>query len=231
VARTDIVDFTTGVNYADALLRIATDTPWIVTVRHRAGLGWPGQTVHLSFAERVISGDFMIQSVECETDVDDVLVSTFECLGGTELQSQWVDYFKTLAGGSASGTSSISGSITTTTTVLSSPVDLGGARGRPSEGAAGWFDIPEYAPYFAQASFTGRLRCDLWVAVAGATVQARLYDVTAAAAVGTTTSETATSAQPHTATCTITAGHEYRVQLNRPLNQPVYCGYAKLEST
>ena len=112
--REDILDYARGVAEAAAILRIVKEEPWLVTIRHRAGLGWPGQTVPLSFSERDVAATYMILGIAADTDIDGELVYEFECLEGSELQPTWVDYFKNVSGSGGAGggivSSGISGS-------------------------------------------------------------------------------------------------------------------------
>jgi hypothetical protein len=118
IAAPDVFDKSTAQSLATAELARALASPWTVTVRHRAGLAWPGQTVALSFAARNISGTYMVLTVDAEDDVDGALVYTFTCLEGSQLQETWLDYFKG-AGGGSSGSSTISGAPVITTVVAS----------------------------------------------------------------------------------------------------------------
>jgi hypothetical protein len=229
-----ITDYPGGFDYATALLRTATANPWTVTVRHRSGLAWPGQTVPLSFVDRAVAATHMILNVRAQTDVDDELVVDMDCLEGSELQPQWLDYFRSLTGGGSSGGGSASGSVTTiTASVLSSPVYLGGT-GAAAVAAdpAAWANVVNFVPYNAQGSFPGRVRCAIWARAGGVSVTARLWDATAGVAVMTSSAITSQTPVEVVMTGDITAGHAYVMQiLNSGNAQGVYCGYAQLEST
>lgn len=216
-AREDIVNYGAGVAYATAVLRVVLATPWVVTVRHRAGLAWPGQTVALSFAEREVLGTYMILSVAAETDVDGELVYTFECLEGDELQPTWVDYFKELAGGGGGG-GSVSSGIGVgggTTAVLSSPFPLGGSRSDSLAVGTASTPVINWLPFVAAADQSVRVRVTTRSRVGGVGVIPILerYDSGSMTWVAHATGATATGTteQEQTIPTALTLGQVYRL--------------------
>lgn len=94
-----ILDVSTGVASVAALLARDSAEPWVVTVVARlsgAVVPFPGQTVDLDFAEREVAGTYMVLTVESGTDSEGKQIVTLECLEGTELQTDWLDYFKAI---------------------------------------------------------------------------------------------------------------------------------------
>lgn len=100
---------------------------------------------------------------------------------------------------------------------LASPFSLGG-----SDQASVSMDTPpaytavlEAHYFYAPGSFTGVVRAWLWARTGGVGVRARLYDMTASAAVGTSALVTATArpSAPDAFAVTITAGHFYRLDI------------------
>lgn len=166
VTREDLTDYDAAASLAPALLAQAIAEPWIVTVEHRAGLAWPGQTIALSFAERQVSGTYMIQTVRVQTDVDGVLVYTMDCVSGSVLQRTWVDYFKDLQSGGSTVVSS-GGVTTVTTSVLASPFALGGSRNQSVAVGTTSTPVVDWQPFYCPADMT-----------AAFTVTTRARDVT-----------------------------------------------------
>jgi hypothetical protein len=110
ISRTDVFDWELAQALVDGIGPSYSATPKTVTVRHREGLAWPGQTVVLDIPWRALSGTFMILSVEAEDDVDGELVYVFECLEGDALQRVWLDYFRGVSGAS-SGSGALTGGV------------------------------------------------------------------------------------------------------------------------
>jgi hypothetical protein len=117
-------------------------------------------------------------------------------------------------GGESGGVSSGGGS---TVSVASEVyVSLGG-----SDSAAQSFDAtPAYTrvvncvPFFAKSSFTGLVRVWLWSRNGGVTITARLWDVTAAASVGSaSTTGTSRPASPQTFNAAIVSGNQYQLEI------------------
>lgn len=110
----DIQDIAEATALATALVRRAITTPQTVKVQTNKGIAFPGQTVPLSFAERVISGTFMIVQVDISSDVDGTLLYMLTCVSGSELADSWLDYYRSQgsSGASSSGAAGqISGDI------------------------------------------------------------------------------------------------------------------------
>ncbi len=81
--------------------------------------------------------------------------------------------------------------------------------------------VPAYTPvpnthyFYASGSFVGVVRAWIWARNPGVAVRARLYDMTDAVAVGTSSLVTATSrpALPEAFNVTITQDHFYRLDI------------------
>jgi hypothetical protein len=109
----DVTDKAPGLTLATALVRRGIATPKTVTVRTNKGIAYPGQSIALTFAERNISGTFLITAVDVASAVDGTLEYTLTCLSGTELGESWIDFYSNATGGgvasASSGSSTVSG--------------------------------------------------------------------------------------------------------------------------
>ncbi len=208
-------------------------TATIVTVQHRAGMAYPGETIDLSFTQHAISGTFMVTSAQVTDDVDGALVYTHECIDGAEQPETWLDAFSD-AGASGSGGSVAGGGGGVSTTVLATPVDLGG-HDLGAFSATGWTRVQCAKPYDADASFTGIVKVEVWAHDATVGVTVRLYDVTAGAAAGTASQRTSAVRGEVSFTVTITFGHQYVLQINATTvpggtTDRVYCNAGRLKA-
>lgn len=106
-----VFDINEAAQLAASYLRLGIETPRELTVRHRAGGAFIGQTVALSFAVRNVSGAWQITAVDAEDDVDAEVLYTFTCLeGAAETQPTWLDQARSVEGGA--GASASGGTIT-----------------------------------------------------------------------------------------------------------------------
>jgi hypothetical protein len=102
---------------------------------------------------------------------------------------------------------------------------LGGSRNIfVDEPTAAYTGVPNYVPYTALGSYTGVVRVELWAKNSGIGATARLYDVTAAASVGNSSTVTSTTPTSTSFTVPIIAGHVYRLEvLSSANNEGVFC--------
>ncbi|HWK09908.1 MAG TPA: hypothetical protein VNR64_07650, partial [Vicinamibacterales bacterium] len=117
----DIEDYTEGVTMATALARQTITQPKIVTVKTTKGIAYPGQSIALTFAERNLSGTFMITGVDVSSAEDGSLEYTLTCVSGAELATSWLDFYKETSTGTGSGAGgTVSGGATVTSGVAGS---------------------------------------------------------------------------------------------------------------
>jgi hypothetical protein len=213
---TTITDFAAAHAFAAGLLATGLVEPRIVTLMTTEAFVLPGTTIPLDFAKRLITGDFVVTKVEAADFEDDLIEFTYTLQSGDRAQGNFTDLLRSRLGGSSGG-----GSVTVvggggggSTTVLSSPVHLGG-HDIGSFDATDWIRAQSSAHYFPTSSFSGRLRVEIWARDTTVGVTARLWDVTASAVAGSTTSEiTSTTRNTQTAVVIpITASHEYEIQV------------------
>jgi hypothetical protein len=215
----EILSYAEAVAYGDAIIR-SRKTPSYkeVTVTTSSGPAYPGESIALSFAARVVNGVYMITAVDAFNDDDGSLRYTLTCVSGTEVGATWLDFWKgaTSGGGSGSGAIVVTGG-TTSTITYSSPIHLGGSHSNAKDpNPAAWVDVAEGIPFVADAAATLQLRVYAWAR--SGTVTVRLYDVTATAAVAGSTSagiaaNSFAASTPFIATIATVAGHEYRLQV------------------
>jgi hypothetical protein len=100
--RDDILDVDVATVEAEALLRKYSTTPQVVTVTSFER-ELPGTVVTLSFADRLVSGDFFINGVTSAGVYDGDMLWTYELASGTETFATWRATLKNAIGGGGSG--------------------------------------------------------------------------------------------------------------------------------
>lgn len=174
--------------------------PLIVTVRTRTKNYYPLLHVTLTLPDSNISGTYLVESVRVEAQDDDNIVYAAVCVQDDVLHTAWFDYFKrrggTTGGGmSVAGTGSTSGTPGTpggggTTLPSGTTFHLGGSNDQSITATTSWQAAPEAIP--TQLGGTGMagtwtLRVPMYQLSAG-TMEVRLYDQTAGAALATLSS-------------------------------------------
>lgn len=119
VADTSIFDYNAGVAMAQSLVRQRIANPRQITVRETVGIAYPGMSIVLTYAERVVSGTHLITALDFQNREDGSIEYTLTAVPGSELNGSWLDFWKDLFGGAGVSTAtsgSISGAATGTAT-------------------------------------------------------------------------------------------------------------------
>jgi hypothetical protein len=155
-------------------------------------------------------------------------VYSFHAIESSTYQGSYLDQWRQLTGGSSSGVSTVSGGgVSTTVTVLSSPVYLGGSYTQSVTNPTAKTLIQGATPYVATSSFTGRLRVNLKARDAAVGVKAIISDGTTDTATSIITSQTF---QDTSVLVPIVDGHTYWVYVQNNATGDGYVGYAQLEA-
>lgn len=220
---TTITTLAAGQTEANGLLAILNLDARVPTVWSRQ-IGWlPGQLLTVNITSRgTVNTTFTIGDTQITLISDTYWVYQFQATETATYQGNAQDKWRSLlntgggtaialAGGGSSGGSS--------TTVLASPFFLGGSR-KFAEAAnpAAWLPVIDFVPYTAPATFSGRIRVQLFARLAGIGVTARLFDITASSVVTTTSKVTNQTATEVTAVGVITTGHVYRLEMESDTN-------------
>lgn len=214
--------------------RIASAQQTVRYTTHRDGLS-AGQVQTIGSARRgVSSGTFTLAQITV-SDAGARLRYDVTAVRGTTLVNTFRDDYKRWYGtSSASANIVISGGSGggSSTTTLSSPAYLGGSRiaSVPMGASPVYTPVLSWVPFYAAATFTGRVRVELWARTAGVGVTARLYDVTASAAVGTSSAVTSTTPVETTFAAVLTAGHAYRLEIISDTASESAYGIGQLEA-
>ncbi len=232
-AREDILDVAPAQEAADGLLDALNQEPLELTAVSWDH-GWaPGQALTVNITPRAVNSSFTITSVGLSFSHDRHWVYSFTAIENATYQGNYLDEWRELTGGGSGAADVISagGGSSGSATVLSSPFYLGGSRNIGSqETELGWSPIINYTTFIAPASFTGRVRVDLFALHAGIGVKARLRNVTDSTDVESSlvTSQTPTAV---TIISPILAGKAYRLE-RRPdtINETVFAAGAGLEA-
>ena len=177
----------------DIARRIAQ--PLVVTCRTRTKGYYPLLQVALTFADSGVSGNYLVQSVRVEATMDDYVVYVLTCVQGDLLQRNWFDFFRQRPGSTTGGVSVLGTSVPGSTPSGASSLpegttaSLGGDNLNAYTLTSSWTDAPQARP--TRLGGTGMagswlLRVPLFQLAAG-TVEARLYNQTTAATLGTCT--------------------------------------------
>jgi hypothetical protein len=233
IRREDLTEYAPAVETAEGLLdRVSANTRDLEIITDVDGFK-PGQALTINTTARGgIVGVFLIAAVRIVPLTVDQWTYTLTAQASDTYQGSVVDEWRAIlgGGGSSASTGSLAGVVLTPTT-LASPAFLGGARNAGvAANPAAWVTVPNYVPYVAPASFTGRLRVEIFARNAGVTVTARLFDVTAAAAVMTTSGATSQAPVEKTAVGPIVAGHTYRLEIQSGTNGEAVFGIGSLET-
>lgn len=215
----DVLDLDQGVALAAGHLAQQTITPKTVRLATRAVNVYPWMDCSLSFSARLISGDYLVRSVQIEpfgTDwaADAAMLSTVSLVEGSNLTATWLDFWRDKLGAASGGASvSTAGggvSIITINGVLEG--DLGGSRSEAIQHST-WVEPREYRDWRCPADGTYVAHVEVWTRNAATSVQPRVYDVTASSVANTGTASTSTTPAKQQITFAALAGHEYRLQV------------------
>lgn len=231
-AAPDVLTLAAAQEMADGLLEQLDQQPrelsWLSGTS-----GWaPGQLATIDLTGRDFDATAIITAVSIHLVSDTWWEYTCQATENAKYTGSYLDQWREMTGGSSS-IATISGSGGGSTTTLSSPAYLGGSRiaSVPMGASPAYTPVLSWVPFYAAATFTGRVRVELWARTAGVGVTARLYDVTAGVAVGTSskvTSTAAVEAPPFTAV--ITSGHAYRLDIISDTASESAYGIGQLEA-
>ncbi len=181
--RPDIVVYEQALELANGLLAAFDQSPRELDLQTDEDGLFPSQGLTVSLGFRAVTADALITAVTVDlvldTDQGDALWEYRAHAPETETyQGSYLDEVRELVG-SSSGSSASVGVGGSSTTVLSSPFFLGGSRNVGSqESSPAWSTVIDYNTFVASASFTGRVRADLWALHAGVAVKVRLHNIT-----------------------------------------------------
>jgi hypothetical protein len=233
ITEPDVYAFVTAQALADATLAKRLTAFKYVTYPTTKRL-LPGQTQTITVPSRNLSGTFLVTDVETSDTAANRFAYQVKAVGGTTIPGTWRDMYRQWGSGGAAGPVSAAGipAPSGSTTVLSSPFFLGGSRNTSvAPSPAAWLPVPNYVPYTATASFGGRVRAQLFSRNAGVSASCRLYNVTDAVAVATSSAVTSQTATEVTFLVSITAGKTYRLEVSSGTSgEGVFC-LGVLEST
>lgn len=194
-------------------------------------VGWaPGQALTVALTARM-TASFVLTGLTIRLLVKQpspVWMYEFPAIESDTYQGSYLDQWRALTGGTSSGISSVSGGGgSSPVTVLSSPVYMGGASTIAVTNPTSFTLIPNAVPYFAAASFTGRLRVRIRARDAGVGVDATISNMFTNTTTSVVTSQTFTDVSVIVA---IEAGYTYRVYLRNNATGDAYIEYAQLEA-
>jgi hypothetical protein len=201
------------------------------TVRYttrRTGLK-PGQSQTLTIPSHSISAvTFTITEIETRGVGASIVDRTVTLVEGTLNAPSWRDVYKQWAGG---GTGASSGTVVFSGGVTPGPAFLGGSRNTSiAANPAAYVPVPDFVPFTAATSFSGRVRADAWTRDAAISVTLRLRNVTDSTTTGTSSVVTSQTATEVTFNVTITAGKTYRLEMLSSANSKGVFGIGVLES-
>jgi hypothetical protein len=211
----EVLTYVEAVAIGNAVIRQRITTPKVATVRTGKGMAYPGQSIALSFVQRNLTGTFLITAVDLQSIEEDQIEFTLTCVDSAELPETWLDFYGG-TGSSATAGGIVASTGGSSTTIITGPILLGGARNvfaAPSP--ADWTPVPNWVPFVCATSTSLRLRAYAAAREAGISVEVRLYDMTTPAAVPGSTSApiTATVFTAFTATVAVLAGRTYRLEV------------------
>lgn len=227
IPKTDIVDYAAAVATAEGILAQLDQGELKELTIHTIDDGFEiGQllSVNLTTARGSVVGSFLITAVtialvRCNNDAgadpdEDYWEYVLTAIGTTTYQGCYLVYWRQSMGGGG-GAVALGSGVGVATTVLSSPVYLGGTDrvALPAAAVTDWVDVYNVVPYDdAESSFTGRVRVLLWAREPGVGVTARLYNETDLTAVQS--SEVVSQVPvPATILSPILVGKTYRLQV------------------
>lgn len=231
VTKDDITDAATALAYANGLLAQHNQDVREFDIQVTDEGLEPGQVLSIDMANRLSSGmTAAITGVTEQPGPGAYWRYRVRAISGV-YQGSPLDYWRTMGGGAAPVVSVTYTGGTNPGVVVLPPFYLGGSRNTGIAAASpAYTPVPGYVPFVATSSFSGRVRTWLWARNSGVSATARLWDSTAAAAVGTSGAVVSQSPQAEVFLATITAGHTYWLEiLSGAAGEAVY-GLGTLES-
>lgn len=225
----DVVEYAQAQEIAAGLLAQLNQQPREIVVESLDS-GWaPGQALSVALTAR-FTASFIITSVVATLQVLKTTqrwIYTFKAIENSQYQGSYLDGWRSLTGG-GSGISTVSGGgSSTTVTVMSSPIYMGGSYTQSVTNPSAKAKIQGAVPYVATSSFTGRLRVNLKARDAGVGVKAIISDGTTDVATSVVTSQTFTDVN---VIVPIVSGQTYWVYVQNTATGDGYVGYAQLEA-
>lgn len=228
----DIVTKPAGQDLANGLLVQMYQRPIEVSVETLVD-GWaPGQLLTATSTYRGLDLDGLITDVAVRLESDTfwryaVKATGIDASTPAKYRGGPLSYFRQIGGGSSAATiGGVSGgSGTTVITNKPSPSGLGGSRvsSVPMAASPTYTPVIDWIPYTAPASASYVVRVALWARAGGVSATARLYDITAASVVATSSPITSTTSVETTFTAALTAEHTYRLEIvSDTANESVY---------
>ena len=209
----EILTLAAGQEYANGILAQMNQQPIEVTATSRKH-GWaPGQALTVNVTTRGLNSTFAITSVSLALNDNATWVYTIVATETTVYGGSYLDEWRSMGGsGATSGVSVSVGGGAGGAAVLHA--HLGGDRYQPKISAS-WTPIVSHVPFVCPISGSYTMRAFVQTDDAGTTVQARIYDVTAAAAVtgSTTAASTSMAGETKTASVALIVGHEYQAEM------------------
>lgn len=214
--REDVLSVPQAVEIAEGLLEQLDQQPKEITVFTDEDGFEGGQELTIALTPRSLSGTFIITSVSAMLEQGLADTEWLYTLKATDLfQGTPMDKWRAMLGGTGGSLPSTVGSATITVTALTGPAFLGGARNTFVEpDPAAWVPAPNWVAFNCRANMVAQMVVEIGVLATGS-VKARLWDITASAAVAgsETASETSTGMVQHIRVVTLDFDHAYRLEL------------------
>lgn len=237
-ANTSIVDYDEADAWADALIRANLGRVKMPRVTCNDVTLLPGYTITVDLSTLDLgSTTCVIQAVDVSldpanhTEVEPRV--SLELSAGSEAQASTADLWRRVVTGDASGGTALGsgggGTSGTSTFTGVLHAHLGGSRTQDYL-TSSYVPIAEYQVLNCSVSGDVTFRCEVKTANAGTSVTARLYDLTAGAAVCTLSASTSVSWAEVSGAATLTAGHRYRAEVTgNNTTYGIYVGQATVE--
>jgi hypothetical protein len=227
--RTDVMSRPVAQEIADALIAqlggcaSSGGPPEVITFRTDEDGVEVGQAITVDLpTTRSIAGEFVVTSValsivlDPDADTEPYWLYTVEAQDSDLYQGSYLTGWRKLTGTGGDAAAGSGGGVASggLGAVMQSPAYLGGSRGvSVSASPAAWLPVVNYVPFIAPASFLARVRVELFALNPGVTAQARLYNVTAAAAVASSSVVTSLTAVAVSFGADVEIGKAYRLEV------------------
>lgn len=221
-----------GQEIADGLLAQLNQATVELTaseVARGSGTWAPGQALTVNLTNRGLNATFLVTQVDVDLVSDTYWRWSVRATSSTVYQGSYLDQWREIKGGS-SGTPVVSvggGSVT----LLTSPAYLGGSRNTAlAPSPAAYLPVVDYVSFRATTTGSARVYADLWARSAGVGVTARLYNVTDATVVGSSSKVTATTATEVSFDVALVASKVYRLELTSDTAGEAVYGIGRLDA-
>jgi hypothetical protein len=226
--RTDVMSRPVAQEIADALIAQlggcagAGGPPEVITFRTDEDGVEVGQALTVDLpTTRSIAGEFVVTSVamtivlDPDADTEPYWLYTVEAQDSDLYQGSYLTDWRKLTGTGGDAAAGAGGGVSTGGgALMQSPAYLGGSRGvSVSASPVAWLPVVNYVPFVAPASFLARVRVELFALNPGVTAQARLYNVTNAAAVASSSVVTSLTAVAVSFGADVEIGKTYRLEV------------------